>query len=494
MLGVSITSPTLFAEDRTNSSTDTSTHHRLHFKDNGAALVNPGMGWTLHYYSNIITNYGSRLAPSDTLDDFPGLSVIYLRVPWSFLEPEEGKFDWSLLDTPAQRWIDKGKQIALRITCCESWMRNATPKWVEDAGARGNRFTVGKGLDPNGPYWEPDYNDPVFHAKLDKFLAAMARRYDGNPNVAFIDVGSYGIWGEGHTGSSTKLIVDEAVKIKHIDLHLKHFKKTLLAVSDDFIGTGKRLSRHPITDYMFGKGVTIRDDSICVRPPPRSWYHAKLAGKFWKTLPVILEHAHYGTSVERKAWKDGTLLLRAVEEYHASYMSIHWWPREYLEKNRKAIDAVNKRMGYRIQLREASWPKQVKLGEPLELKTVWANAGVAPCLPGGYPTLTLKDSKGGIVSVHVDENFDVRNLQVAEPEKAPTKTRLFTLRIAPEYQDSTLRPGRENRFSMNIAPGEYEAFISVSGLDGTPKIALPLIGDDGHHRYPLGQIKVTARD
>jgi hypothetical protein len=26
-------------------------------KDTGEALVNPGMGWTLHYYSNYIENY-----------------------------------------------------------------------------------------------------------------------------------------------------------------------------------------------------------------------------------------------------------------------------------------------------------------------------------------------------------------------------------------------------------------------------------------------------
>jgi len=86
------------------------------------------MGWTMHFYSNIITNYGSKLKPSDTLDDFPGLSCVYLRVPWSFLEPRENKFNFSLLDTPAQRWVDKGKQIALRISSTESWMRWATPK------------------------------------------------------------------------------------------------------------------------------------------------------------------------------------------------------------------------------------------------------------------------------------------------------------------------------------------------------------------------------
>jgi len=115
--------------------------------DHGRALINPQMGWTMHFYSNIISNYGSKLKPSDTLDDFPGLSCAYLRVPWSFLEPEEGKFNFSLLDTPAQRWIDKGKQIALRISSTESWMRWATPEWVHAAGAKGYNFTVGKGVE-----------------------------------------------------------------------------------------------------------------------------------------------------------------------------------------------------------------------------------------------------------------------------------------------------------------------------------------------------------
>lgn len=59
--------------------------------DNGTALVNPGMGWVFHYYDNIPAHYGSKLAPSDTLDQWPGLSVIYLRIPWSYVEPAPGK-------------------------------------------------------------------------------------------------------------------------------------------------------------------------------------------------------------------------------------------------------------------------------------------------------------------------------------------------------------------------------------------------------------------
>ncbi|HXK94334.1 MAG TPA: beta-galactosidase, partial [bacterium] len=188
-------------------------------QDNGRALVNPFMGWTFHHYSNIITNYGSKLEPSDTLDDFPGLSVIYLRLPWAFIEEEEGVFNWSIVDTPAQRWIDKGLRVAFRFTCSESWMEYATPRWVEQAGAKGYRFTPGKGTDANGPYWEPDFNDPIFLEKLEHFLAAAARRYDGHPDVDFIDVGSMGVWGEAHTFASTRINYSFEVIKKHIDLY-----------------------------------------------------------------------------------------------------------------------------------------------------------------------------------------------------------------------------------------------------------------------------------
>ena len=377
--------------------------------DNGQALVNPDMGWTMHFYSNIIANYGSKLEPSDTLDDFPGLSTVYLRLPWSFLEPQEGQFDWSVVDTPAQRWISKGKRVAFRISSCESWMRYATPKWVAEAGAKGHNFTVGKGVDENGPFWEPVYDDPVFLDKLERFLAEFARRYDDNRHVAFVDVGSFGVWGEGHCWASTKLEIDDSVKRQHIELYLKYFKHTLLAVSDDFIGPQNPVANHPLTDYMLAHGVTLRDDSICVQPPPNSWFHAELAASFWPRLPVVLEHEHYGPSVRRNAWGDGSLLAQSVEEYHASYMSIHWWPHEFLEKNRDVIDRINRRIGYRLQLRKISWPEQITLGKPFEVNATWANAGVAPCYPGGYMALTLKDTKGGIVSVHVLDRFNMQD-------------------------------------------------------------------------------------
>jgi hypothetical protein len=44
---------------------------------------------------------------------------------------------------------------------------------------------------------------------------------------------------------------------------------------------------------------------------------------------------------------------------------------------------------------------------------------------------------------------------------------------------------------LKVMPGTYDAFLSVGDADGTPRIALPHAGDDGHRRYHLGRIALT---
>ncbi len=453
--------------------------------DDGRALRNPGMGWNFHHYDNAINRYGTHLDPSDTVDDFPGASVIYLRLAWSFLEPEEGKFNWSILDTPAQRWIAKGFQIALRISCSESNPAQpyATPKWVREAGAQGYQFTRGKGVDPNGSNWEPKYDDPVFLNKLDRFLAALAARYDGNPEIAFIDVGSFGVWGEGHTGGSTRLPYDAKTVKLHLDLHRKHFKKTLLVANDDFSNHGRGLE---IIHYARDLGMTLRDDSILVQCGDQAYHHAYLADLFWPKLPVILEMEHYGNSVHRGCWQDGSLYLKAIEDYHASYATVHWQPREFLEKNRDLVNKINLRLGYRIQLVEASWPAEVSRTEPLLVGYRWRNAGVAPCYSGGHPTVTLKDAKGGIAAVLVDDGFDVRSLPVGPPGHAIAvgRTEKSTHQADRPLIAHPLPP------DPILKPGVYDLYISVGTQTGTPRIELPLRDGDGQRRYRLGKITI----
>ena len=461
-------------------------------QDSGAALVNPGMGWVFHHYDNSLRNYGVNLAPSDTVDEFPGASTVYLRLAWSYIEPEEGRFNWAVVDTPAQRWIAKGKKVAFRFTASETNRDQpyATPEWVRKAGAKGYFYSYGKGIDPQGANWEPDFDDPIFLEKLDHFLAAAGARYDGNPEVAFIDVGTLGAWGEGHTTPSTKKFYPAATVIHQIDLYHKHFPHSLVVVNDDFSIQGRGIE---LFGYSRGLGMGFRDDSILVEKPPHSYYHAFLATQFWPTLPVVLESEHYGPSFKSGAWGDGSLYLKAIEEYHASYASVHWTPREFLKANGPLIDKINLRLGYRLQLLEASWPAEVSAASTMLVGYRWRNNGVAPCLPGGHPAITLKDDKGGIAAVFTDEEFNMRDLPVAEPDKAEAIGRELKTAAGQRFPQSARALAQFGLPPANILkPGDYSVYISVGTRTGTPQIALPLKDDDGQHRYKLGDVRVLA--
>jgi hypothetical protein len=461
----------------------------VHPNDTGAALINPGMGLVFHHYDNNIKTYTVDLDPSDTVPEFPGVSTVYFRLAWSYLEPQEGRFNWTIVDTPMQKWIAAGKKVAFRFTTSEGRASEAdgyaTPRWVEQAGAKGYHLKDRK-ISPDGPVWEPDFDDPIFLQKLDNFLAAAALRYDGNPHVAFIDVGSFGVWGEGHTAASTHLPYDTATIRRHIDLYRKHFKQTLLVANDDFVIQGRGLEA---LGYARDHGLALRDDSILVRGGAEAYFHAYLSYNFWPRVPVILESEHYGSSKKSGAWDNGDLFLQAIEEYHASYATIHWFPRAFLKDNRDLVDRINLRLGYRLQLQEASWPSEVPAGAAIDVGYAWRNGGVAPCLPGGNPTITFEDAKGGIAAVFVDQDFDVRELPVGAPGAARIISR-ETLEGLPENNKPligfTLPPAHILR------PGTYSVYISVGSTTGTPQLALPLPDDDGHRRYRLGTIKVVA--
>ena len=57
-------------------------------EDTGEALLNPGMGLVHYHYSNRLWAYGMYSKPGDK-DPLPGTSVVYLRVLWNDVEPQE---------------------------------------------------------------------------------------------------------------------------------------------------------------------------------------------------------------------------------------------------------------------------------------------------------------------------------------------------------------------------------------------------------------------
>jgi hypothetical protein len=201
------------------------------------------------------------------------------------------------------------------------------------------------------------------------------------------------------------------------------------------------------------------------------------------------------------------MLVQAVRDVHASYFSSHWWPREYLEAERSLIEEINRILGYRLRIESAEWPDVFRPGEPWTFKAKWLNDGVAPLYENAYPALTLKDANGGIAGVFVDESMNLRRVLPAclggsSPGRYEQETVLHPaapLRRASfePVAEFDLRPEDFEQFARRtgtLLPGDYELYLSVGSRIGTPKIALPMDGEDGQRRYRIGQVRVAEAE
>lgn len=370
--------------------------------DDRTPLANPHKGWYHHFPDNHPDKY--KIARDADLVEFPGMDHVYLRLAWAYLEPAEGRFDWPVIDRIIDKWTALGLGIAFRISCKETSVdrieqQYATPPWVAKAGARGGHFRMGAATGSDGP-WEPEYDDPVFVAKLDRFLAAFAARYDGKPWLRYVDIGSIGDWGEGHTWAGSRRECGAEARRRHIDLHVAHFRRTQLVVSDDFVHAVKDPEeREGLHRYVVERGIGYRDDSILV-----DGYLAGTSDRFtvrspgffadvFATTPTVFELEHYGKVKALGNWdgRPGSNVARygegrkgpdyfrgALGLLHATYIGYHGDAREWLEDNRDLTGELLNRCGYWFFLHRVSLASAPRPGTGFEVKMVWENRGVAP--------------------------------------------------------------------------------------------------------------------
>jgi len=366
------------------------------------ALENPHKGWYHHYPDNHINKYIIR--DVSHLLDFPGMDHIYIRLAWAYLEPKEGKFNWDIIDDIIHQWTEQGLKISFRISCKETStdrieQQFATPKWVMEAGAKGDYFRRGKKVGSDGP-WEPIFDDPVFLAKLENFLRAFSERYDGKPWLRYVDVGSIGDWGEGHTSSGSQIAYGYQQRKVHVDLYYKYFRKTQIVISDDFVYCiGDLQDRQKMHQYILNQGISYRDDSPLV-----DWYvktypqtYSVRTPEFFKDAylktPTVFELQHYhivkrdgnwpvkdGSSLSKYAkGKTGTDFFRgALNLLHATYIGYHGDANEWLTDNPELTKELLNQCGYWYFLHRMKIPKDLQAGETCMFQMDWENRGVAP--------------------------------------------------------------------------------------------------------------------
>lgn len=357
-------------------------------QDPKIVLKNPHRGILHHYYDDRTDIY---LGTASDLASVPGLSQIYIRLPWVYFEPSEGNYDWHLIDDVVNRFQPLGYRFGFRITVKETSPQvapYATPQWVRDAGAQGVM------LQKSVPQWEPNFGDPIFLEKFEAFQIAFAAKYGNQPWLDYIDIGSIGDWGEGHTFYSSMQRQSLATLRKHVDLFRRAFPTQPLTIGDDYVHFNlSGPDEQSFLAYLATRDVGIRDDSVMVdyflHNEPAASNHSVVKPAYfsesYKSRLTVTENEHYGKQLTQMNWvgQNGSTygaeqLLGAIALEHPSYWGYHGDASAWATQNPDFARVIANKVGYWYFMESAVVPSRFRPGSDASVAIKWENRGVAP--------------------------------------------------------------------------------------------------------------------
>ncbi len=303
---------------------------------------------------------------------YPDTTMSYCRWIWSVIEPEKGVFRWDIIDGALKTAEERGQTLQARI---QPFIGDDMPQWYWEAG--------GRKLEPDRPDGrvQPDHNDPAYLAHWGDFLRAFAARYDGHHNMESFDCAYGGPCGECGGNSSNETA--EAL----MQVYLDAFKKTPLIL---MVGTHGATWAAPRDRSLGWRGDCYGDMRTLGRHPEGvpaglNWKHmydeypqvifTNHVADRWRTAPVTLETCWTVGHWYKEGWDIDWILEHGLK-YHlsvfmpkSSYIPDAW---------RDKIERWNRRIGYRLVLRQMYIPLDVKRGGRIDFAAWVDNVGIAP--------------------------------------------------------------------------------------------------------------------
>jgi hypothetical protein len=421
-------------------------------------LPNPAMGWQ-------DTQVRDKRFPE---------TVGYVRDNWALFNPEEGVYDWSIIEDLRARMAEDNGQISFRIQTVKPppWgSGHGIPDWLVEQGA-----TTFEGADGS----EPVYTTCLFLEGHGTFIDALRDRYDGDPDVAFIDIGSYGIYGEWHTEqySWESDTLDWHARRRIIDMYLggegtrpclnTEGEEVMQSYAyDGFQETQLIMPYTPgFSDplrYALSRrqDIGIRHDALGSEDHQDLYAEeiSELVAQTWPRAPIIFEFYPESYTPDR---------LRSArafaEDMHASYIHENFDERGSDE----LIERILERVGYRLVLHEATYTTELRPGESLEVAMLWENTGIAPPYIDVPLWLALTDADGALVH---EQQADVSIRDWMPNEAQPVQ-------LALELPD-------------DLPAGTYDLKLAfVDPATAQPALNLAIAGRDARGYYTLGPVEV----
>jgi len=374
-------------------------------------VPNYGMGLTVYVSGDI----GPPRLPGQTLErsiedliKLPFVQKVYLRPNWREVQTQPGRLNlpdwWNITFDLARQYR---KRVGFRIMLenpdfPEPGMPEFLMAKVPYVRLKGSWPGDQSQVRYRKTHAMPRYDDPAYQAAFAELNALLADRYNGSPDIEYMDTMMYGFWGEGHSwpfdgNPFPNNAVAQATMLQMLDTQLRTWTKTPIATNTqpDFSNVGNAA----VLDRTVRSNNWIRSDTIFIE---NTQIEALSNRPSW--VAAISEVPMTTGDPAQVATEDGVTLNEQVIAHvlavGANYFSIWNWHNisaahvlSYYDKYPAVIDRAARRIGYRIYPAFV-WPfeRDGSGGVVIGL----ANDGVAG--PPGVVRLTLSDAQGRVIA------------------------------------------------------------------------------------------------
>jgi hypothetical protein len=378
---------------------------------------------------------------------------------WKNLEPEEGVYNWTHLENDWGNLDETGKLVGFRVAAAIPGEPDHIdiPEWLVDKGVEMRSYLI-----DNKSGLAPDWDDPNFLDAHHNFILALGNRYDNDTRVAWIDIGSYGFWGEWHVWMNESLAGTDASKLAILEDYFEAFpeKAKVIAFDDSFA-----------LHYVVEHGGGIRNDCLGTQEE-NDWYLQSVGDlneTVWKTAIITGEFCGGEWGAIQGTNERFELNYQFIEETHWSFIGPSGGAIEpQSEQHRENLDKLHKKLGYRFVLREVTREKEINKKDTLKITIKVENKGVAPFYFDWPLFLYLIDLEGN-VALQQDLNIDIR-----------------------EWLPGIHILSSDIPIPSNISPDIYDIKLAIlNPTKDKPGVMFANEGKDEQGRYLVGQLVIN---
>jgi len=478
-------------------------------EDTTTILQNPMMGFQDHEVSGNWYPWSTGYLRATATCQQNGRSVPCGPLNWDVLNPQQGTYNFNDIDLFISNMAALKKFVVFRVRNVKGPSTAPTvPQWAKDAGVT---VSVGQEAFGGSSGTEIDYKKCAFLDAWGNLVQELARRYDNNPTISAVDIGSYGYYGEWFSGKTVVQRYPTDQVYDPTDPTLQQSIDTRTRIVRMFTGgsgTGRcvdnsgreqqvsysytgfknkpvLINRGDQEDVAIGvaNGAGIRFDGIGAADSRQKSFRTKISAyiaQTWKTKPIMGE---FGTA--DYAPVDSTFMMRSLcfaREFHVS--AIH---NNFNTKPTIDLNPLFRELGYRIVLAQASYPSSAAAGSTAAFTLTWLNKGTAPAYQRYPLTLYFKPSGADTVAGQVALNAtDTRQILPANVS-ATTDTFTSCAMGAPAPYSVT-----ENVTIPALPAGSYDVYFGFQEPVYQNPIQLALMQKDSAGRYLLGQMTVQG--